>query len=265
MRRRVLILLAALLLAGISGVAVLAYARSADRRALHGVEGIWVLVAGERIPAGTNGADIRAKGLAERILVPARTVPEGTLTSWTSDLDRLTLAAPAERGQLLMRPLFRAAAASAPASARGLTVPNGQLAVTVQLSVPEQVAGNVIAGDRVAVYGTFPATAQRAEEQTTRLLLPRAVVIAIGEAPAPGVTPAPSPSPSPSASVLPAPPATPAPQTTYVRYVATLAVDSQDAQRLVHAARTGLLYLAILGPEASAVPGPGVDISRLFP
>ena len=51
----------------------------------------------------------------------------------------------------------------------------------------------------------------------------------------------------------------------YQRYVATLAVDAEDAPRLVHAALTGLLYLAMLGPEATAVPGPGVDISRLFP
>ncbi|MEU8818861.1 RcpC/CpaB family pilus assembly protein [Actinoplanes sp. NPDC048796] len=259
MRRRVLILLAALLLAGISGVAVLAYAHSADRRALNGVKGVWVLVAKQRIPAGTRGADIRAKGLAERVLMPARTVPEGTLTSWTSDLDRLTLSATAERMQLLMRPLFQAAGPSASAPSRGFAVPTGMLAVTVQLSVPTQVAGNLVAGDRVAVYGTFPATAQNAEEQTTRLLLPRAVVISIGEAQAPDVTPKPTPSPSASATTSGTTPSS------YVRYVVTLAVDSPDAQRLVHAARTGLLYLAMLGPEATAVPGPGVDISGLFP
>ncbi|SNY41836.1 RcpC/CpaB family pilus assembly protein [Paractinoplanes atraurantiacus] len=267
MRRRVLILLAALLLAGISGVAILAYAHSADRRALNGMKGVWVLVAKQRIPAGTKGADIRAKGWAERVLMPARTVPEGTLTSWTSDLDRLTLSATAERKQLLMRPLFQSIAPSASASSRGFVVPKGMLAVTVELSVPTQVAGNLIAGDRVAVYGTFPATAQNAEDQTTRLLLPRAVVISIGEALAPAITSGPTPTPAPSASVSPSASATVAgsSQATYVRYVATLAVDSEDAQRLVHAARTGLLYLAMLGPEATAVPGPGVDISRLFP
>ncbi|XVV08998.1 Flp pilus assembly protein CpaB [Actinoplanes sp. CA-131856] len=265
MRRRVLILLAALLLAGISGVAILAYAHSADRRALNGVKGVWVLVAKQRIPAGTKGSDIRAKGMAERVLMPARTVPEGTLTSWTSDLDRLTLSATAERKQLLMRPLFQSAQPSASASTRGFTVPKGMLAVTVELSVPTQVAGNVIAGDRVAVYGTFPASAQSSEEQTTRLLLPRAVVISIGEALAPDITPQPTPTPAPSASLSPSATRAGTSQATYARYVATLAVDSEDAQRLVHAARTGLLYLAMLGPEATAVPGPGVDISGLFP
>jgi pilus assembly protein CpaB len=265
MRRRVLILLAALLLAGVSGVAILAYAHSADRRALNGIRGVWVLVAKQRIPAGTKGAEIRAKGLTERILVPAETVPQGTLTSWTDDLDRLTLAATAERKQLLMRPLFQAPGPTASAPARNFKVPEGQLAVTVQLSVPQQVAGNVIAGDKVAVFGTFPATAQKAEDQTTRLLLPRAVVISIGEALAPAtITPAPTPSPSPSVSesASPAPTMT---QGTYIRYVVTLAVDAEDAQRLVHAARTGLLYLAMLGPDATATPGPGVDISGLFP
>ena len=107
MRRRVLILLAALLLAGISATAILSYVRGADRRALEGKQGVWVLVATERIPAGTAGSDVRK--LTERILVPAETVPDGTLTSWDSALDGLRLAAALEPSQLLMRPLFRTA------------------------------------------------------------------------------------------------------------------------------------------------------------
>ena len=59
MRRRILILLAAAVLAMVSVAAVVAYARGADRRALDGREGRYVLLATAAIPAGTTLGDIR--------------------------------------------------------------------------------------------------------------------------------------------------------------------------------------------------------------
>ena len=79
MRRRVLIVLAALVLAGFSGISVLLYARGVDQRALDGRRAVSVLLATERIAAGTTGAQIRRQGLAKRVVMPAATVPEGAL------------------------------------------------------------------------------------------------------------------------------------------------------------------------------------------
>lgn len=75
MRRRILIALTALVLAGVSAAALLVYAKGVDRRAVAVRQGVWVLLAAKRIPAGTTGAQIRRQGLADKVLMPAETVP----------------------------------------------------------------------------------------------------------------------------------------------------------------------------------------------
>lgn len=266
MRRRVLILLAALLLAFVSGAAIIAYVRGADKRAVEGKQGVWVLIARERIPADTVGSDV--KNLTERILVPSETVPDGTLTAWDASLDGLRLTAPLEKSQLLLRPLFQIDGPSV-APSRRLVVPPDMLAVTVALSVAPQVAGDVAAGDQVTVYGTCPLQpdADSPGPPTTRALLPRAQVMVIGEAPEATATPAPQVAPSGSADpeVVETPEEeSPAKAGKYDRYTVTLAVDPGDAQRLIHASKYCGLYLAMLGATVKVTPGAGVDTKGLF-
>ncbi|GLY02633.1 MULTISPECIES: RcpC/CpaB family pilus assembly protein [Actinoplanes] len=255
MRRRIVILAAAFLLAVISGGAVLSYARSADKRALSGKAGIWVVVAKERIPDGTTGADIRSRNLSDRILVPAETVPEGALTELDTALDAMSLIAAVEPKQLLLRPFF--AAADTTAKTSRIDIPAGQLAVTVSLAVAPQVAGNVEPGDRVTVYGTCPAAAASLDDQYTQMLMPSVQVITIGEASLVAPT-----TPSATGSAQPTAEATTA--ASGDRYVVTLAADQKDAPRLIMAARTCLLYLALLGPSATVTPGPQVNLKDLF-
>ncbi|GAA1611326.1 RcpC/CpaB family pilus assembly protein [Actinoplanes couchii] len=263
MRRRVLILLAALLLAIVSGAAIISYVRGADKRAVEGKQGVWVLIARERIPVATRGSDV--KNLTERILVPSETVPEGTLTAWDSALDELLLVAPLEKTQLLLRTLFQTTLPSA-APSRRMTVPSDMLAVTVALSVAPQVAGDVAAGDQVTVYGTCPLQPDSTNNDPPRTaaLLPRAQVLVIGEAPEPVPTTAPAPMVSGSASPQPEKSPTPTPTGKYDRYTVTLAVDPKDAQRLIQASKYCGLYLALLGAQVTVTPGDGVDTKGLF-
>jgi pilus assembly protein CpaB len=53
-----------------------------------------------------------------------------------------------------------------------------------------------------------------------------------------------------------------APQTGTV--LVTVAVSQREAERLVHAAQTGMLYLALLTESSHLTPGPGVDNHSLF-
>ncbi|WP_436521364.1 RcpC/CpaB family pilus assembly protein [Actinoplanes sp. HUAS TT8] len=282
MRRRLLILLAALVLAGISGVAVLSYARTADRRALSGKEGTWILVAKQYIPAGTSGAEIRTRGLTERLLVPTVTVPTGALNTWDGALDRLQLGADLQPKQMIMQTLFVQVQPS-PSHTGRIPVPRKSLAVSVSLNVAPQVAGNITPGDQVAVYYTFQVKVLMDKDKETipmtELLLPKARVITIGEAtklPQATTTPssAPagvSPTPGPSVSGTGGAVAGNVNQAlssngtnvgeAVQRYVVTLAVDDTDALRLVHAVQSGQLYLALLGPNATASTGPAVDTS----
>jgi pilus assembly protein CpaB len=41
-------------------------------------------------------------------------------------------------------------------------------------------------------------------------------------------------------------------------------VTQPEAEKLLHAARTGTISLALIGPESVATPGAGIDDRRLF-
>lgn len=247
MRRRVLIVLAALVLAGLSGMAVLVYAKSVDQRAVAGKQGVYVLLAQDRIPAGTTGAQIRSGQLARRVLMPRETVPDGSLSDLDGSLDAQRLAADLAPQQMLMRGLF-GAAGGGPAE---VGVPDGQLGVSVEVTMAPGVAEKVAAGDQVAVFVTYPRDF-RPSEQKTRVLLPAATVISIDTGPPVDTTPSPSSSSSRRAQ-------------DNRSYPATLAVAQADASRLVHAAQTGLIYLGLVGADPSPAPSAAVDYQNLWP
>jgi pilus assembly protein CpaB len=254
MRRRVLIVLFALVLGGLSAMAVLVYAHGADRRAVAGREGVWVLLAHDRIPKGTTGAQIRAGKLAERVLMPAATVPEGALDEFDAQLDGLRLAADLAPDQMLMRGLFAGADDMTAAQAG---VPDGKLAISVEVSMAPGVAEKVASGDTVTVFVTYPKD-YPPSQQKTRVLLPEATVISIATGPPSDVTPSPTTSSRLSVSGR---------TTSRQRadsYPATLAVDQSQATRLVHAAQTGLIYLGLIGVDASVAPSAAVDYGNIF-
>jgi pilus assembly protein CpaB len=258
MQRRILILLAAAILAVLSATAVMAYARGADRRALEDREGRHVLLAIDLIPAGTTVAHIRSKRLVRQVLMPAGTVPSGALDKLDSSLDAMSLNAPLQPDQMLLRGQFRQGTPPTPSSTPTFPLPADRIAVSVELGIAPQVAGNVDPGDKVAVFETAPRVATEAEKQVTTLLLPNVTVISVGER-SQATTPTPAPpmpvgggsSASPSASASPAA----VRAETLQRYVVTLAVTSAEAERLILAYNAGLLHLGLLGSKAKTTGG----------
>ncbi|OJF11357.1 RcpC/CpaB family pilus assembly protein, partial [Couchioplanes caeruleus] len=190
MKRRLLAVLVAAVLAGVGCLAVVAYVRGADQRALAGREAVWVLVSTRRIPAGTTAAGIRGGGYTEKVAMPAGTVPGTALGEVDAKLDGLVLTADLLPSQLLLRGMF----AEPSQVTGGLAVPDGKLAVSVQVTAAARVAGYVRPGSRVAVFTTFTMREGRGRvpagdglssgheyNQATRMLLPRVEVIAVGE------------------------------------------------------------------------------------
>jgi pilus assembly protein CpaB len=261
MRRRVLILAAAAILAVFSGLAVIAYAKSADRRALTGREGKWVLLATGTIPAHTTVAQIRSRGLVRQVLMPAETVPSGSLPKLEPAQDSLSLNTSLQADQILMRGQFQTPTTPTPSPT--FKVPNGKIAVSVLLSVAPQVAGNVGPGDDVAVFCMVKAKDKRFPDDLrkwTITLIPKATVITVGEAPEASPTPTPTPSASATGALSSGlvPDATTDTSTGLQRYVVTLAVDESDAQNLITGAQQNSLYLGRLGTDATLSP-PGLD------
>jgi pilus assembly protein CpaB len=152
--------------------------------------------------------------------------------------------------QLLMRGQFTTGISATP----GAGVPDGKLAVTVEVTMAPGVAEKVAGGDRVTVFVTYPK-GQPAADQKTRILLPAATVISItvGTPTPSDVTPSPAPTKTRNST-----------SEQQQSYPATLAVSAADAVRLVHAAQTGLIYLALVGAKASVSPAPAVNYSSLW-
>lgn len=247
MTRRLIGVLLAVILAVLGTSAVFAYVSSAQNRVAAGQEAVRVLIATERIPAGTSGATMREHELVRSVVMPALSVPEDALSTVPEDLDNLVITSDLHPQQLLMRGAF-----GPPATLTGgLTVPDTMLAVSVRIDVDQQVAGFVRPGAQIAIFNTYESDeiAEDVDNRRTRLLLPRVEVLAVGVFGDGGVTTA-----------------TAADETTEVPsgLILTVSVDQNDAERLIHATRTGQLYLALLTDTSEVSPGPGVDSRTLF-
>ncbi|NJC84341.1 Flp pilus assembly protein CpaB [Planosporangium mesophilum] len=275
MKRSILAASVALVLAAVGCVAVLVYVGAADERALSGQKAVRVLVARKQIPAGTTGQAIKSGGYTEVVTVPAATVPADALGDIDASLAALAVTADLQPRQLLLRGAFDVPSVHN----GGLPIPDGMLAVSVSVRTPAQVAGYVRPGSTVAVFDTYAVAEGKGSggpvpsgdglatahdyNQATRLLLPKVQILAIGGRGTPGAQV--GPQPAPSASATSGSGATSGGQsgdTTTV--LVTVAVTQDQAQRLVHVAQTGALYMALLGNGTEAKPGPGVDNYSLF-
>lgn len=265
MRRRLLAVLVAVVLAAAGCLAVVAYVRGADRRALAGREAVWALIAAKRIPAGTTGAQIRDGGYAKRVAMPAATVPPEAVEEIDDQLSALAVTADLQPSQLLLRGMF----GESTRVSGGLALPDGKVAVSVGLTAAARVAGFVRPGSKVAVFDTFTVrdgkgrvpsgtrlTDNYQYNHATRILLPRIEVLAVGELGTAQV-----------ATSADAPGAAAAKDTakTGQTMIVTLAAGQDEAEKLIHASLTGTLSLALLDDTATIEPGIGVDNNSLFP
>jgi pilus assembly protein CpaB len=265
MSRRILAAIAALLIAVVGSVAVVAYARAADQRALAGQETVRAYVAEKDVPAGTTAGQAVQDGLIVQELIARKGVPEDALTDVSADYAQLVATSAIQPGEIVLRSRF-----AAHGVAQGvLPVPTGLLAVSVSLDDPSHVGSFVTVGSKVAVFDTFNIQEAVKSSQTpagdhlqdnhgftraTRLLLTSVEVLAVDDS-----TTVTNPTESKDkptglgAAAL-------QPTTTLL----TLAVSQDQAQRLVHGSRTGTLTFALLGPDAHVTPGAGVNDRSLF-
>ena len=252
MKRRALTAALAVLLAIIGTAGVLAYVRQADSRAVAGMRAVTVLVARQRIPSGTSAGSALRSGLLGSQTLPASSVPADALRS-LAGLSGLVTDADVPPGQLLLRPML-----VTPAQVTGgLALPPGMVAVTIQLCLPEAVAGNLHAGSLVAVYDTQasgnggtltaqpncsgPHQQQSPASARTRLVLPRVQILSVGAAGAGAQTGSAGGSFTAGSSQSTSGSAT-GQGTTMV----TVAVSQASAARLILLTETGLPYLALL-------------------
>lgn len=247
----------AFLLAVLGTIGVLAYVRGANERALQGVRAVSVLVAKEPIPSGTtaNAALLDGKLALEQL--PASSVPQNALHNLDGRRSLVT-SANIQPGELLLVPMLVAVSQAT----GGIAIPTGDMAVTVQLCMPEAVAGNVKAGSYVAVFDTYTTTGgqmtaepactgphqQQSPHPVTQLVLKKALVLSVGQQSIGGTgsaaaTSADSPLSASASEVM-----------------VTFAVEQADAERLIRLTEAGLPYLALLTSSSKTAFGPPVPL-----
>lgn len=241
MRRRILTITLAVVLAAVGTVAVLAYVHQANNRALQGVKAVTVIVAESTVPSNTSAGQALRDGSLGRQRLPAASVPADAVRSITPALAGLVTSATLPSGQLLLRPMLVTAAQVT----GGVAIPKGMVAVTMDLCLAEDVAGYVTAGAEVAVFDTYGGNnIQRVCNPSHQVLpinsvhtaavLPRAEVLSVGPAPSSAAAGGGLSSASADSAV------------TQGAVLVTLAVAQADAERLIEIGEAGLPYLALL-------------------
>jgi pilus assembly protein CpaB len=237
--RRLALLIAAVLVAAIGTGLVFAYVKKADDRAIADQQPVTVLVAKVSIAPGTRVVDAANAGSFEQKEFPKAAIVPGALSSTDPVRDQVVVST-IFPGQQLLSGMFGATAAAT----GSIAIPPGQIAASFSFGDPQRVAGFVQPGSNVVVFLTSSLQNDRA---TTRVLLPKVTVIAVG----------------PTTITPPADPAQANPEQ-LPRAMLTLALTQSQAEKLIFAQGNGTMYLGLLNDRSQIRPGKGVTAQNVF-
>jgi pilus assembly protein CpaB len=241
MGRRTILLIVAALIAALGSAMVFLYVRGADDRATEAQAPVQVLKAVAQINPGETLDQAQAAGKLELGTVPRAQVLPGAVNSIEGIGSQVALSSVFPNEQII------AGKFGSQGDQELLTVPDGQIAISVTLSDTGRVAGFVVPGDDVAIFLNGEIGGGNTG---VRLLLPRVKVIAIGSTTVISTTTT----------------NTEGAQTTeqLPRTLFTLAVDQKDAEKIMLAATTGELSFGYLNDKSEVKPGPGTTTDTLF-
>jgi pilus assembly protein CpaB len=146
---RVTAIVLAVVLAGVAAWALWSYIQGVEARTQQEYAPLDAFVATGPIPAGTTAEAAVAAGLIERRSVPQVAVPEGAIGELTQ-IEGLVTVVDLVPGEVIVADRFAEAAATT--TRRGLReIPPDMEAVSVEVTVPQGVAGFIAAGDQVSI------------------------------------------------------------------------------------------------------------------
>ena len=243
MGRRRILLVAAVVVAALGTALVFLYVRGADTRAAEQYDTVPVLRATAAIQPGETIESAAANGkLALQAVPRAQLLPDyQTTIDGLKNQVALTTVYPGE--QIISDKFGGEAEADSP-----LQIPKGQLAISVNLTDPARVAGFVNPGSQVAIF--LNGTDDLSGKPFTRMLLDRVTVLGVGST-TPVSTTTTDPAGQQTTEQLP-------------RTLLTLAVDQNDAQRVLYASGNGELAFGLLTPDSTVKTGPAVTSQNLF-
>ncbi|WP_445255882.1 Flp pilus assembly protein CpaB [Nocardioides aurantiacus] len=244
-RRKVLLLVAAFV-AALGTLLVFLYVKGADSRADERYGAVQVLRATKPIAVGETVTAAQAAGKIVTGQVSSQDVLPGALTT-LEDVQDMAATVEILPGEQIVSTKFGAADEG---TATTLGIPEGKIAISVNLDDPSRVAGFLQPGNRVAVF----MAGNDAKGPFSRLLLPNVQVLGLG---ATSSQPVAAPAEGEAAEGEAA--AVVLPQT-----LLTLAVSQREAERVMYATQNGTLALGLLNDDSEVAPSQGVDLDNLF-
>lgn len=226
MKKQVIAILVAAVLALLAVVALVVYANNADDRALEGTETVEVLQATEDIPVKTSVSELAGK--VELVKIPKSVQIPGALTSFEGLEGQVTTVALVAGDQLSEAKLGKPESVKGPAA-----LPDGMQELTIEIDGARFVGGAVKAGDRVGVFTSYQAG------QVTSNPINQLLVLTVDA----GV----------------------AGSDTAAGTLVTVAVTTLQAQQIVHASEFGTIWMSLQN-DTTDVSGPGtIDQTDVTP
>jgi pilus assembly protein CpaB len=252
-RRRLLLIIAAVV-AAFGTLLVFLYVRSADARAQDSVDAVDVLTVSQPIASGESYDDALTAG---------KIVPQGVARSQL--LDNVQTNADALKGTVALQSMFPGEqvvsdkfGTNAAEAASPLGIPEGKMAISVNLTDPDRVAGFVNPGSEVAIFVTTAeastdpnAPAAETAGGRTRLLLDRVTVLGVGST-TPVTTTTTTAEGTTATEQLP-------------RTLLTLALSQEDAQKVILASKTLEVTFALLTKDSTVATGPTTTSTDVLP
>lgn len=184
-RRRILVVVGAVVLAMLGVIVILAYVRSAEQRALEGTEIVPVLVATEEIDANTPADQLGGRVTTQE--VPARLRQDDAVRSLGNLRNQVTVSPIRAGEQIVARQFGRSEEVLSDGGAA--QIEEGQEIVSIALEPQRAVGGRLSAGDRVSVIVSTdeanvadennPGQSQR-QQNVTGVVLSDVLVTAVG-------------------------------------------------------------------------------------
>jgi Flp pilus assembly protein CpaB len=248
----------ALILATLATVGVFLYSRGVKEEARTGGDLVTVVVSDVDIPANSDLNGFISEGQFRALEVPRDAVIEDAVTQISQLEDRRNSVFIFAGEQI---PFGRVQGSEIPGGV--LSIPEGHQALTVALDAPRAISGTLSGGDNVAIYATFtgvdlvrmnrrfePLPDAEGEEaptfDTTVVLVPQVEVLRVlrdvGE-----VITGQQQEATASSDIQ-----------------VILALEPEEAQKLVYSMEQGLVYLSLIRPGEEGVQLDPLTAARLF-
>ena len=239
MARRSVLLALAIVTALVGTLLIVMYVQGIDNRATEGQELVEVLVAKDIVNAGESVAAAEEAGKFEKREIRRDDLVPGALSSSTS-VTGLVATGNIYPGEQLIADKFGNVG-----DTETLVIPDDKLAVSVELTDPERVAGFVNPGSEVAVFVTVT------DSSYTRIILNRATVIGVGQT---STTSRTTTDEAGTQTVEEVP-----------KTILTLALTQKESEKLIWADRFGELNVGLLSDETKTRDEKGTDRKMVVP